>query len=127
DDGSLYGGVVEYPVLTGLLMWLGAMLVETDAGFLAASALLLAPFGLAVTWWLGRLRGWRAALWALSPPLVRCAFHSWDLPAVACAVAAGFAVRRWRAPLRRRGVLAAVLLGLGFAVKLYPGIFVLPL
>jgi uncharacterized membrane protein len=127
DDGSLYGGVVEYPVLTGLLMWLGAMFVETDAGFLAASALLLTPFGLAVTWWLGRLSGWRAALWALSPPLVLYAFHNWDLPAVACAVAAVFAVHRWRAPLRRRGVLAAVLLGLGFAVKLYPGIFVLPL
>lgn len=129
-DGSLYGGAVEYPVLTGVLMWAGAFFVHTDAGFLLASALLLAPFGLATAWWLGRLSGWRALLWALSPPLVLYAFHNWDLPAVACSVAAVFAVHRWtpnRVPLRRRAVVAAILLGLGFAFKIYPGLFVLPL
>ncbi|MFR9730554.1 glycosyltransferase 87 family protein [Saccharopolyspora sp. MS10] len=127
DSGELRGGTVEYPVLSGLLMWLGALPVDTDAGFLAASALLLAPFGLGVAWWLGRLSGRRALLWALSPPLVLYAFHNWDLPAVACAVAAVFAVHRAGPPLRNRAVLAAVLLGLGFAFKVYPGLFVLPL
>jgi uncharacterized membrane protein len=127
-DGALYGGAVEYPVLTGLFMWAGALFVHTDAGFLAASALLLAPFGFAVTWWLGRLSGWRALLWALAPPLVLYAFHNWDLPPVACTTAAVFVVhRRASAPLRRRATLAAVILGLGFAFKLYPGLFVLPL
>ncbi|RKT84565.1 glycosyltransferase family 87 protein [Saccharopolyspora antimicrobica] len=127
-DGSLYGGVVEYPVLSGLLMWAGAFFVDTDAGFLAASALLMAPFGLATAWWLGRLSGWRALLWALSPPLVLYAFHNWDLPVVACAVAAVFVVHRWTsAPLRRRATVAAVVLGLGFALKIYPALFVLPL
>ncbi|MFB9565844.1 glycosyltransferase family 87 protein [Saccharopolyspora hordei] len=128
SDGSLHGGVVEYPVLTGVLMWAGALFVDTDAGFLAASALLMAPFGLATAWWLGRLSGWRALLWALSPPLVLYAFHNWDLPVVACAVAAVFVVHRWTSvPLRRRATVAAVVLGLGFALKLYPAIFVLPL
>lgn len=133
DDGDLYGGVVEYPVLTGLLMWLGAMFVDTDAGFLAASALLLAPFGLVTAWWLGRLSRWRALLWALGPPLVLYAFHNWDLAAVACAVGAVFVVHRrpggGRAgmTLRGRATWAAVLLGLGVALKLYPGMFVLPL
>lgn len=127
-DGALYGGAVEYPVLTGLLMWAGAFFVHTDAGFLAASALLLAPFGFAVTWWLGRLSGWRALLWALAPPLVLYAFHNWDLPPVACTTAAVFVVHRWTsAPLRRRATLAAVILGVGFAFKLYPGLFVIPL
>lgn len=127
DGGSLYGGVVEYPVLSGTLMWLGAMFVDTDAGFLTASALLLAPFGLATAWWLGRLSGWRALLWALSPPLVLYAFHNWDLAAVACATAAVFVVHRGGASLRRRTTLGAVLLGIGFAFKIYPGVFVLPL
>ncbi|CAM06510.1 uncharacterized protein DUF2029 [Saccharopolyspora erythraea NRRL 2338] len=128
EDGSLYGGVVEYPVLSGLVIWLGALFVETDAGFLAASALLMAPFGLAVAWWLGRLSGWRALLWALGPPLVLYAFHNWDLPAVACSVAAVFVVHRWTSvPLRRRALLGAVLLGVGFAFKIYPGLFVIPL
>ncbi|MFC7342641.1 glycosyltransferase 87 family protein [Saccharopolyspora griseoalba] len=129
SDGSLHGGVVEYPVLTGVLIWLGALPVHTDAGFLLVSALLLTPFGLAVTWWLGRLSRWRALLWAIGPPLVFYAFHNWDLAVVACAVGAIHLVHRpgSTAPLRRRATWAGVLLGVGFAVKIYPAIFVLPL
>ncbi|MEN3302114.1 MAG: hypothetical protein V7633_4172 [Pseudonocardia sp.] len=127
-DGELRGGTVEYPVLTGLLIWVSALGADTDGGFLLGSALIMAPFGLLTGWLLGRLARWRALLWALGPPLVLYAFHNWDLPVVACAVAAVAVMhrpRRW--PLARRGVVAAVLLGLGFAFKLYPGIFVLPL
>nr|WP_253887711.1 hypothetical protein [Actinokineospora diospyrosa] len=131
--GELSGGTVEYPVLTGLLIWAGALFVHTDAGFLLASALIMAPFGLLTAWLLGRLSRWRALLWAVSPPLVMYAFHNWELPVVACAVAAVYVVHRgWGArgvdrPLVQRATLSAVLLGLGFAFKLYPAIFVLPL
>jgi uncharacterized membrane protein len=133
EDGVLVGGVVEYPVLTGLLIWAAAIPAHTDAGFLLASALLMAPFGLATAWLLGRLSGWRALLWALGPPLVLYAFHNWDLPVAACAVAAVYAVHRgWGKagvdrPIVRRAMVASVLLGLGFAFKLYPALFVLPL
>ncbi|MFC5996088.1 glycosyltransferase family 87 protein [Pseudonocardia hispaniensis] len=128
-EGQLVGGSVEYPVLTGLLIWMGAVGASTDAQFLLGSALLMAPFGLATGWLLGRLSRWRALLWAIGPPLVLYAFHNWDLPAVACAVAAVFVVHGWRTgrPLRQRATVAAVLLGLGFAFKLYPGAFVVPL
>jgi uncharacterized membrane protein len=128
-EGQLLGGSVEYPVLTGLLIWAGALFAHTDAGFLLGSALLMAPFGLVTGWLLGRLARWRALLWALGPPVVLYAFHNWDLPVVACAVAAVFAVHGWRTDrtLTQRGTVAAVLLGLGFAFKLYPGAFVLPL
>lgn len=125
--GLLVPGTVEYPVLSGLLMWLGALGAHTDAAFLLHSALLLAPFGLLTAWLLGRLAGRAALLWAATPPLVLYGFHNWDLPVVATSVAA-FAVmvsERWS--LRTRGVLAAVLLGVGFCLKLYPGLFVLPL
>jgi uncharacterized membrane protein len=131
--GQLTGGTVEYPVLTGVLIWLGAYFVDTDAGFLLASALLMAPFGLLTAWMLGRLAGWRALLWAIGPPLVLYAFHNWDLPVVACAVAAVYVVHRgWgtrgvHRSLTVRASVAALLLGLGFAFKLYPAIFVLPL
>lgn len=134
EQGALYGGAVEYPVLSGLLIWLGGLGADTDAGLLLGSALLLAPFGLAIAWMLGRLSGWRALLWALGPPLVLYAFHNWDLPAVACVVAAVWVMHgRWagRLPTGRlptdRAVVAAVLLGLGFAFKIYPAMFVLPL
>jgi uncharacterized membrane protein len=128
-DGVLEGGSVEYPVLTGLLIWAGAIFAQNDGAYLFFSALLMAPFGLVTGWMLGRLSRWRALVWALGPPLVLYAFHNWDLPVVACAVGAVFVMHGWRTqrPLADRGVVAAVLLGLGFAFKLYPGAFVLPL
>jgi uncharacterized membrane protein len=128
-DGRLEGGTVEYPVLTGLLMWAGALVAHDDGEFLLYSALLMAPFGLLTGWMLGRMARWRALLWAVGPPLVLYAFHNWDLPVVATAVAAVFVTNGWRTsrPLADRAVLASVLLGLGFAFKLYPGAFVLPL
>ncbi|WP_232376446.1 glycosyltransferase family 87 protein [Amycolatopsis aidingensis] len=126
-DGRLVGGAVEYPVLTGMLIWAGATFAETDAGFLLGSALLLAPFGLLTGWLLGRIAGWRALLWAIGPPLVLYAFHNWELPAVACAVGAFAVVLLGRGALRGRALWAAVLLGLGFAVKVFPAFFVLPL
>ncbi|MBP2475591.1 putative membrane protein [Crossiella equi] len=133
EDGQLTGGSVEYPVLTGLFIWAGAVLATNDAEFLLHSSLLLAPFGLLVAWLLGRLSRWRALVWALAPGLVLHAFHNWDLPAVACAVGAVYAVHRgWgregvTRPLVERAMVAGVLLGLGAAFKLYPGFFVLPL
>jgi hypothetical protein len=132
-DGRLVGGTVEYPVLTGLLIWAGAYFAHNDAEFLLGSALLMAPFGLLTGWLLGKVARWRALVWALGPPLVLYAFHNWDLPAVACAVAAVAVLHGRSGPaagrdeLVRRASWAGVLLGLGFALKLYPGAFVLPL
>jgi uncharacterized membrane protein len=133
EDGRLAGGVVEYPVLTGVIMWISALFATNDATFLLASAVLLAPFGLLTAWLLGRLSRWRALLWALGPPLVLYAFHNWELPVVACAVAAVYVMHRgWGRrgvdrPLVDRATVAGVLLGLGFLFKLYPALFVLPL
>lgn len=126
-DGTLTGGTVEYPVLSGLLMWLGSIGAHTDAEFLLHSAIILAPFALLTAWMLGRLAGKWALLWSATPALVLYAFHNWELPVVATAVAAVFVMTFDRIPLRTRGVLAAVLLAVGFCLKLYPGIFVLPL
>jgi uncharacterized membrane protein len=131
--GDLLGGSVEYPVLTGLLIWLGAMFAHNDHQFLIDSALLLTPFALLTAWMLGKLTRWRALLWTIGSPLVLYAFHNWDLAVVGCAVGAVFVVHRgWGRrgadrPLLRRAVVAAVLLGLGFAFKLYPAIFTVPL
>lgn len=132
-SGTLYGGSVEYPVLTGMLMWLGAYFAHNDHQFLMYSAILLSPFALATAWLLGRLARWRALWWAIGTPLILYAFHNWDLAVVACAVAAAFVVHRgWgrrgaNRSLVTRGVVAAVFLGVGFAFKLYPAIFTLPL
>ena len=84
-EGRLIGGSVEYPVLTGLLIWAGAAFATNDGQFLLASALLMTPFGLLTGWMLGRLARWRALVWALGPPLAarctsctaRCASARW--------------------------------------------------
>ncbi|MCU1642289.1 MAG: hypothetical protein JWN03_2564 [Nocardia sp.] len=127
-DGALTGGAVEYPVLSGLFMWLGAIGADNDAAFLLHSALLLAPFALLTAYMLGKLAGRAALLWAAGPPLILYAFHNWELPVVCTAVGAVYVVTTMtRYSLRARGIAAAVLLGIGFCLKLYPGIFVLPL
>lgn len=126
-EGQLVGGAVEYPVLTGVLIWAGAAFADNDAEFLVQSALLMAPFGLLTAWLLGGLARWRALLWALGPPVVLYAFHNWDLPVVAASVAAFAVLYRGRGSLGRRSGWAAVLLGVGTALKLYPALFVVPL
>ena len=136
-DGKLFGGVVEYPVLSGMLMWLGAIGAHTDTEFFQHSVLLLVPFGLAITVMLALLTRWWVLLWAATPPLVLYAFHNWELPVVATVVAA-VSVMAWgatfrpdtgrrRMSLRGSAILAAVILAIGFCLKLYPGFFVLPL
>ena len=115
---------VEYPVLTGALMWLTAQPAR-GAGDQAAqvrryvdiNAALLAIFALVVAAATARTAGrrpWDAALVALAPTLALAGTINWDLFAVALTATAGLA---WA---RRRPVLAGVLLGLGTAAKLYP-------
>ncbi|MFH5231820.1 hypothetical protein [Antrihabitans spumae] len=127
SGGALTGGTVEYPVLSGALMWLGATGAHNDAQFLLNSALLLAPFALLTAWMLGRLAGRAALLWSIGSPLVLYAFHNWELPVVLTSVGAIFLMTFERIPLRRRAIGAAILLALGFCLKLYPGAFVIPL
>ena len=114
------GGANEYPVLTGILMWLPSLASDDPDTYLLVSALLLAPFGLATAWLLGRMTGRRALWWSASPILLLYAFHNWDLAVVAASVA-GFWCW-WRG----RPVAAALCFGIGGALKLYPLLFLLP-
>lgn len=129
--GAITGGSLEYPVLTGVAIWLSALPADNDGQFLASSAVLLGLAGLLVTFLLVRLAGWRSWWWALAPPIVLYAFHNWDFFAVACVVGAFAAVvAATRLDGRRadqRLWWAAVLLGLGGAFKFYPLMFLLPI
>src|SRR6266536_833408 len=129
---------VEYPVLTGAFMgvaaWLGRQYDHLAGGVLptmppvqtyfTVTALLQAGCMLVVTWStaaLARRRIWDAAMVALCPLLILHAYTNWDLFAIALA---GAALVAWQ---RRRPGVAGVLLGLGTAAKLYPGLFLIPL
>ena len=92
------------------------MTTEVNPYFLV-TALLLALFGFAATWFLAgthRRRPWDALPFVLSPALLVTGLVNWDLMAVAM-----FAGALW-AWSRDRPVLTGVLIGLGTATKLYP-------
>ncbi|HZA20989.1 MAG TPA: glycosyltransferase 87 family protein [Actinomycetota bacterium] len=117
DDGELVGGAIEYPVLTGVFMWAGGLLVDDVDAYLVVSAIMLAPFALVVAYLLARMRGRTALMWAAAPALVLYSFHNWDLLVVAAAVGGIYAW--WRG----RSLLAAALFGVGGALKAYPLLF----
>ncbi len=125
---------LEYPVLSGLVMWVSAEFTSLIADGTAdaravryydVNAVLLGLAGLALvatTMLLaGRRRPWDAALVAASPLLALHGTINWDLIAVALATGALLA---WA---RRRPGWCGVLLGLGVAAKLYPVVLLLPL
>jgi hypothetical protein len=120
-QGNLVDGAVEYPVVTGVFMWFAGLFAGNDADYLRVTALLLAPFGLLTAGILAKLSGRRAFIWAAAPALVLYSVHNWDFLATATVVGA---VLAWS---RGRPGLAAALLGLGAATKIYPGFFALPL
>jgi uncharacterized membrane protein len=119
---------VEYPVLTGLVMWLTAQAVPSDVDPAARSlryfdvnALALAvcaAIAVAATARTAGQRPWDAAMLALAPGLALAGTVNWDLYAVAL-LALGMLA--WA---RDRPVAAGVLLGLATAAKFYP-LFVL--
>lgn len=113
---------VEYPVLTGALMWLAAVVTTDVDGFVWVTYALLAAAGLGVAWLLAREVGWpRALAFAAAPTLAISAVVNWDLPAVLLATAGIVAHRRGH------DLGSGVALGLGTAAKLFPALFVLPL
>lgn len=118
---NLLNGAIEYPVLTGLFVWLTALFAHTDGQFLAISAVFLAPFGVITAWLLAKLTGRRALIWAAAPALIFYGYLNWDL-----VVCASFAAAVW-AWWRGRSIAAAAWLAVGAALKLYPAMFVFPL
>ncbi|MGY1672735.1 glycosyltransferase family 87 protein [Geodermatophilus sp. SYSU D00710] len=131
---------VEYPVLTGALMALAAVLGRGYEGLAAAAGLLpqvppVQAYYVATCLLLSLCalvtvravlgasghRPWDAALIGLSPLLFVHAFTNWDLLAVALAACGLWA---WA---RDRPVTTGVLFGLGAAAKLFPALLLLAL
>ncbi len=120
--------VMEYPVGISYWAWATAKVtswIDADDGeqagvtYVAVNAVGFALVGLLTTWLLAgvhRRRPWDAAGWALAPAVALTALINWDLLAVATVAGAAWA---WA---RGRPLLTGVLIGLGTAVKLYPGL-----
>jgi uncharacterized membrane protein len=119
---------VEYPVITGMLMWLVSRAGSLPA-FIALSTVLMGIAAMAIALILNRWAGRRAWLWAAAPALVHYLAYNYDaLPALA--VVAALALLLAQDPVgvgRSRYLGAAAILGIGGGLKLYPLLFVLPL
>lgn len=120
---------MEYPVLTGLLIWVEGLVARmiggtgaTAATFLLVVSLFNAAFAFAVLWMMDKVgvSSTRRYLWAAAPPLVLYLGHNWDMLAVALAVAAILTAKRGN------GFGAVQLAALGAAAKLFP-VLMLPL
>ena len=123
--------VLEYPVLTGLFMWVASELTGTSGTvgvrgieFFDWNALMLAVCLIVVviaTAKTVRRRPWDAAMVALAPGVILTSLINWDLFAMAF-TAVAFAL--WS---RRRAGWAGVFIGLGAASKFYPLLLLGPL
>jgi uncharacterized membrane protein len=109
---------IEYPALIVLLIGLTARLARSAEGFLQLNGLVAAASALVAGAILTRLApGRRALLFAIAPPLALYAFQNWDLIAVALTLGACYL-----AVVHDRARLAGLFLGLGAAVKIFPGL-----
>ncbi len=120
-NAVLAAGQVEYPVVTGLFIWLTSLLASGRAGYLVVSALALAPFALLTSRVLHSLAPRRVLVFALAPAVAGEAFINWDLlPVTATAVG----LWAWH---RGRAGAAAAALAVGASAKLWPGFLLVPL
>ena len=134
DFGAMYNGrdlgggrfpfsspPLEYPAGLGLVIWLASAVTSSGLGFVRVNMVMVAVASLATAWILWRHEGRRAMLFAAAPSLALYAFLNWDMLAVVFAVAAVSAF------VRRRDVPAGLLLGIGAAIKVFPGLLLLPM
>ncbi len=119
--------VLEYPVLTGVFMYLAALVTRLFGGdsllFFAVNVVVLSAllaWTIAATARTVPRRPWDGLLVALAPVVALAAFVNWDLLAVALTAAALLA---WS---RGRPGMAGVWLGLAAAAKFYPLVLVGP-
>lgn len=132
---------MEYPVLTGLLMWASAKGAQAYTSLIGGAAahsttsaavaffdilaLVAAACWLYAVWCLRRLTPSKlpflALLVAAAPLVIAQAYTNFDMMAVAFATGAIYA---WS---RRRAALAGALIGLGTAAKLFPVLLLIPL
>lgn len=124
--GQPGGGTYEYPTLSGLLIWVTSLPARSAHEFLVVNAIVMVAIGLTIAALLAARCGYRALFWAISPALALYPLLNWDLPAVLFAVL-GLLVMTRAGPLRVRVLAASACFAVGFCLKVYPGLFLLPL
>lgn len=113
--------MVEYPVVTGAVIWIATIFGHTPGTFMLAIGAVNATLAGVVTLLFARVAPVRVLRWVTALPLVLYGVHNWDLVAIAPFVAG--LVLFERGADRSAGALVAV----GASAKLFPGAALLPL
>lgn len=117
---------MEYPVLTGLFIHLMAVLGQNRAGYYILSALFLILFAAVATYFLYRItpeenRKKLWLYWIFAPSMLIFLTFNWDILTLLFVILAFYFIKK------DKDYLAAFFLALGFAGKLYPVLYLIPL
>ena len=112
---------VEYPVITGTVMWATTYISHSFKSYFTVNAILIALLFFVVLALLRRSHPQYWYLLPLSPAVIGSLYINWDLWAIISMVAAIYLFDR------SRFNLSAALLGLSIATKFFPIIFLLPI
>ena len=118
--------MIEYPVLTGLLIHVAALVGQSYAGYYLVTSIILISSAVIATWFLCKTSPGNNLLelfiyWVLAPSMFVFLIYNWDMLAVLFVVIALYFVKRDRV------CCASLFLALGFCSKLFPLLFLLPL
>jgi len=112
---------VEYPPLTGLVMWVSALPTHSDKTYFLINSGLIALLFVALTILLSRMKPELWYLLPLSPAVIASLYINWDLWAVISTVLAIYF-------FDRRGYdYSALLLGLSISTKFFPIVLLAPI
>ena len=112
---------VEYPVITGVVMWATTYISHSFKSYFNANAILIALLFFALLLLLRRVHPQYWYLLPLSPAVIGSLYINWDLWAIISMVGAIYLFDRGRLHW------SAILLGVSVATKFFPIIFLLPI
>ena len=112
---------VEYPPVTGVIMWATSLPTHNDKIYFLINAGLIALLFIGIALLIGKMKPELWYLLPLSPAVIASLYINWDLWAVASAVLAIYYFDR------RKYDYSALLLGLSVATKFFPIVLLAPI
>jgi uncharacterized membrane protein len=112
---------IEYPVITGVVIWLTSLPVSTYLSFFYLNAFLLALLFIGAIFLLYRIRPEFAPLFAFSPAVIGSLYINWDIWAVIGALLAIYFLKE------KRFDYGAISLGIAIATKFFPIVLIIPI
>jgi uncharacterized membrane protein len=111
---------IEYPVITGLVIWFTSLPVDNYQNFFYLNIFLLALLFLAVSFLIYRIRAQFAPLFILAPAVIASLYINWDLWAVLGAILAIYLFKEHHFDY------SAIALGVAIATKFFPVVLLIP-